>query len=105
MATAQTAMTEPRKQYRHPRVLASITAAMECYVLAEILWTVINPSGPRLYERIWQLIAWCRDRIKYRLQILATVRSIRRLPDRDRLPDLDRCWKCGSPDHYSEFHK
>ncbi len=77
-------MTEtPANKSQHlRRPLASIVAAVECYVLMEILWTVLDPSGPRLYERAWQLIVRCRDKVRYRLQVTATLRSIKRLPDK-----------------------
>jgi hypothetical protein len=66
---------------RAPKVASSLVALVECYVSVEILWSVLNPGEPRLYElaieQIWKL----RERLEYRLQVLSTLQSIRRLPE------------------------
>lgn len=67
-----------------PRSAAGGTVAVvECYVLAEIAWSVLNPSGPRLYELLWEQVGKYRAQLEYRAQILSTLRMIRRLPEHD----------------------
>jgi hypothetical protein len=70
---------------RHVSAAAAsgIVAAVECYVLAEILWSVLSPSGPRLYELTWDRVRECRERMEYRAQVLSTLQMIRRLPEND----------------------
>lgn len=70
---------------RHvPRAaMGGAVAIVECYVLAEILWSVLTPSGPRLYELAWQQAGKYREQLEYRSQVLSTLRMIRRLPESD----------------------
>lgn len=76
-------MTPRTARHTSRAATTGIVAVVECYVLAEILWSVLTPSGPRLYELAWQQVSKYRERLEYRAQILSTLRMIRRLPESD----------------------
>lgn len=72
--------------YRVSRALArGAVAAAECYATAEILWLVLTPTGPRLYEMALDRCREYRDRrhyrAEYRAQVMSTLEMIRRLPE------------------------
>lgn len=53
------------------------------YVSVEILWSFLNPSEPHLYELAADRLHRVRERVEYRREVLATLRSIWRLPEHD----------------------
>lgn len=63
----------------------TISNLVGLYVSAEILWTFIKPSEPHLYELAMEGIGklQVRERVEYRLAVLSTLKSIRRLPEHD----------------------
>lgn len=57
--------------------------AFNCYVTAEITWTVIKPGEPHLYEIAQEHSGRAYRRLRYRMEVLETLRMIRRLPEND----------------------
>lgn len=77
-------LTPPQRTRAHliyKLVTGGVTTAIQCYVSAEILWVLVNPTAPHLYEIALEKARTFRERIIYRMQVMETLRSIRRLPD------------------------
>jgi hypothetical protein len=60
-----------------------LSYAVECYATAEIMWTVLHPGEPHLYELGIEHVKRFRDGVEYRVAVHETLRSIRRLPEHD----------------------
>lgn len=58
-------------------------AVVECYVFAEVMYGILSPGNPRLYELAWEQYEQYRARAKYRAQVMSTFQMIRRLPEHD----------------------
>lgn len=63
------------------RITRPIASLVSLYVSAEILWGFLNPSEPHLYELAIEYAERVRERVEYRKAVLATLRSIWRLPE------------------------
>lgn len=62
------------------RVLSNLVSI---YVSAEVLWTLVHPSEPHLYEIAMKYVQEAYERMEYRRAVAATLRSIWRLPEHD----------------------
>lgn len=75
-------MTPPdtRRQTVH-RTGQLVIAAVECYALAECVWYIITDGQSHLYELAADRFEELRAHLKYRAQVLDTLRMIKRLPE------------------------
>lgn len=77
--TPETTTRARRRVLYHAGQAAIVT--FECYVLAELVFYVVNNGERRLYEAAAEKLVELRVRLTYRAQVLDTLRMIRRLPE------------------------